>query len=80
MKNLSLIILCLCLSSCNFHNNISKSLPPKYLSIKGYQKCTSTQSMGTWNSICLPIKIKKYCNQNTYNILKNNTRIPLCEK
>jgi hypothetical protein len=53
------------------------SLPPAYLSIPGFQKCTKTKSMGSWKSICLPINKPVTCSQKTWKKLQE-TKIPSC--
>lgn len=46
-------------------------LPPKYLSVKNFQKCLGTKSMGTWNSWCIPKHKPLFCPKSSWEALNN---------
>jgi hypothetical protein len=54
--------------------------PPYYLSVKGWQNCTSTIQVSTWTSICLPAKKPSGCENTAWQNLTTNSSIPVCSK
>ena len=51
---------------------------PKYLSIPNYKTCTDTQSMGTWNALCLPIDKPSGCHEDTWQALQDTHELETC--
>ena len=50
---------------------------PQYVQIKGFEKCLSTKSMGTWRSWCLPQSKPNKCSTYAWQKLKN-TKVSKC--
>lgn len=46
---------------------------PKYVQIKGFEKCLGTKSMGSWKSWCLPKNKPSQCANSAWQELKNTT-------
>ncbi|KAL3121869.1 hypothetical protein niasHT_000434 [Heterodera trifolii] len=58
-----------------------RALPPKYLQIRDYRKCTGIKDAGGWASLCLPSRQKAFCPDiawNALNSLGENDRFPFC--
>ena len=53
------------------------SLPPAYLSVKGFKDCLSTQDMGGWTAYCLPDSKPESCANDSWSRLSAMT-IPKC--
>lgn len=71
----SLIVLSRC--------HVFATLPPAYLGIKGWQACVSSQSQGTWKSLCLPNAKPSKCHAKAWQLLQALTgadAVPLCSQ
>jgi len=44
-------------------------LPPKYLSVQGFQGCLGIKSMGSWESYCLPAAQPNECSNESWSKL-----------
>ncbi len=56
-------------------------LPPKYLSIDGWQKCIGKKDMGTWKAICMPKSKPAACSDNAWKQftgLTGKDKVPDC--
>lgn len=62
--------------------NATAVLPPKYLSVEGFQQCLATKNMGTWAAWCLPHAKPKGCSLNSWrqlHALSGHDAVPSCE-
>lgn len=50
---------------------------PKYVQIKGFEKCLGTKYMGTWKAWCLPKNQPSQCADSAWQKLKN-TKVSKC--
>ncbi|MDA0910635.1 MAG: LysM domain-containing protein [Proteobacteria bacterium] len=55
------------------------SLPPAYLSVKGFKDCLDTQKMGGWTAYCLPDNKPQSCTDGSWSKLSTMT-IPKCHQ
>lgn len=51
---------------------------PKYLAIKDYKTCTSIESKGTWDAICMPSAQPKGCEDKTWKALQDTHELDTC--
>ena len=58
----------------------SASLPPAYLSVKGFKNCLKTQSYGTWRGWCLPKDRPSSCLKASWKQLQGQADLPSCHK
>ena len=53
------------------------SLPPAYLSVKGFKSCLNTQDMGGWTTYCLPNDKPEDCTDDSWLKLTKMS-LPIC--
>ena len=53
------------------------ALPPKYLSVPGFQKCLSKKDMGSWQSWCIPVAKNAACELSSWQQLQSMD-LPKC--
>jgi len=79
LRALSLVLAAFC--AALVFGGAQAALPPKYLSVPHWRQCSSQQSMGSYNAVCLPAQRPAGCPQSSWralNQLDEDQRLPLC--
>ncbi len=76
---LGFALLALFSASCHASDIVGgkDSLPPAYLSVKGFKDCLSTQDMGGWTAYCLPNNKPETCTDDSWLKL-TKISLPIC--